>query len=332
MENAHKKEIQPKGDKDCKLGCKKSSNQKAKSKTEKGGEKVPNQSELVKTDSQKVENGKANPTSDPSSTKTETPTTDGVPGSQAPKGDYYWGYGSGVSVTKVDGWGEFVLGEYTQTFENDDKTYFFPLMEQTEARLGYRPRWGALDAAFDANYVYDYFHNPEVGGFAAVPFVNRGGYGKREFDKNNRPLCEAKRGMSLKSTFMCRTSMIPHEKGRFGCPLLTPHVTGEACPVNHEKFETGGCVTTMGTSPGSRIRYTLEREEIAYKLLYNQRTATERINSQAVEYNIERPKLRNEKSIANNNTLIYVLINLNALQRIDARKQEFANSDAPPTP
>lgn len=35
----------------------------------------------------------------------------------------------------------------------------------------------------------------------------------------------------------------------------------------------------------------------------------ERINSQALDLGIERPKLRNQRSIANQNTLIYVLIN-----------------------
>jgi hypothetical protein len=34
---------------------------------------------------------------------------------------------------------------------------------------------------------------------------------------------------------------------------------------------------------------------------------------------IERPKLRNQDSIANINTLIYVLINLRALQRLKER-------------
>ena len=327
MENAHKKEVQPKGDKDCKLGCKKSTNQKSKgkSKTEEVSQPEASASQSEKA---KVEKGKLKAASD--GTPKTTPTKEGIPGSQAPKGTYYWGYGTGVVVTKVKEWGEFVLGEYTQTFDNTDNTYFHPLMEQTETRLGYKPRWGALDAAFDASYVYDYFHNPEVGGFAAVPFVNRGGHGMREFDDENRPLCAAKLGMPLKSTFICKTSMVEHEKGRFGCPLLHPDVTGEACPINHEKFATGGCKTTMATSDGARIRYTLDREDPAFKLLYNERTATERINSQAVEYNIERPKLRNQQSITHTNTLIYALINLKAVQRIEARKLKLAQEACAP--
>jgi len=66
----------------------------------------------------------------------------------------------------------------------------------------------------------------------------------------------------------------------------------------------------------ARLRYTLDRDSDDYLAVYKQRTATERINSQAVELGIERPKLRNGRAIANLNTLIYVLINLRALQRL----------------
>ena len=76
----------------------------------------------------------------------------------------------------------------------------------------------------------------------------------------------------------------------------------------------------MATSKGARIRYQLDRKSLAYKRVYNQRTATERINSLAVELGIERPKLRNRRSITNQNTLIYILLNLRAIQRIQAKK------------
>jgi hypothetical protein len=61
-----------------------------------------------------------------------------------------------------------------------------------------------------------------------------------------------------------------------------------------------------------------------YKEVYKQRTATERINSQAVDLGIERPKFRNGFSIAHLNTLSYVLINLHALQRIRLHKAELS--------
>lgn len=72
----------------------------------------------------------------------------------------------------------------------------------------------------------------------------------------------------------------------------------------------------MPISIGARLRYTLDRNSEIYKNAYRQRTAVERINSQAFALGIERPHLRNGLAIANQNTLIYVLINLRFLQRL----------------
>ena len=147
------KDRQPKGDPDCRLGCKRRHNRQ-----------LP----------------------------TPTPTRNANPAKTLSIGEYYWGYGSGVVVTKVPGWCEFVLAELTQPFDQGDATYFFPLMTQTEARLGAKPRFGTFDAAFDAWYVYAYFYreNDPLGGMAAVPFSQKGGYKAkgRQFDPNGLPL------------------------------------------------------------------------------------------------------------------------------------------------
>ena len=121
----YNKTRQPKGDPDCKLGCKKRRNK---------GEG----------------NGAAAPA---------TPSNEATPASQTTVGEYHWGYASGVVSTKAPDWGEFVLAELTQTFDKSDPSYFFPLMAATERRLGRRPHYGALDKAFDAFYVYQYFHD-----------------------------------------------------------------------------------------------------------------------------------------------------------------------------
>jgi hypothetical protein len=281
------KDCQPSGDPDCRLGCKRKHNQRSKSET------------------------------------LATPRKDAVPAKELQVGEYYWGYGSGVVATKVPGWGEFVLAEFTQPFDCSDVSYFFPLMADVERRLGFRPRFGAFDAAFDAFYVYEYFYrDDDEGGFAAVPLVTRGGY-KRTFDADGLPLCKAGLPMPLQLTFMARKGcLVPHQKGRHACPLLFPEPTGERCPIDDPRWAKGGCTTTLATSVGARIRYQLDREGEAYKELYKQRTATERINAQATGLGIERPKLRNGAAIANLNTLIYVLINLRALQRVRAKKQD----------
>ncbi len=92
-------------------------------------------------------------------------------------------------------------------------------------------------------------------------------------------------------------------------------------------WDKGGCVVTMPTSIGARICYQLDRESDAYRQIYKQRTADERINSQAVELGSERPKLRNGAAITNQNTLTYVLINLRGLHRVRARKAELARQE-----
>jgi hypothetical protein len=230
-------------------------------------------------------------------------------------GEFYWGYGSGVVATKLPDWGDVVLAELTQPFDQPDVSYFFPLMATAEKRLGFRPPYAAFDAAFDAFYVYDHFHS--TGGFAAVPFVERGGHKKRQFTPDGLPLCQAELPMPLKFTFIDKHStLIEHERGRYVCPLLYPQPNGTPCPVQHKNWDKGGCIVTMPTSIGARLRYQLDRESDEYQAIYKQRTATERINSQAVELGIERPKIRNGFAIANLNTLVYVLINLRALQRI----------------
>jgi hypothetical protein len=288
------KNQQPSGDPDCRLGCKRKRNQRTGTRRA-------------------------------LSEKSATPLHDAVSAKSVKVGEYYWGYGSGVVATKVPGWGEFVLAELTQPFDCGDLSYFFPLMAVTERRLGFRPHFGAFDAAFDAFYVYEFFDRSgtpdDEPGFAAVPFVFKGGP-KRLFDPNGLPLCKAGLSMPLKFTYMARKSVrIPHRKARHVCPLFFPEPTGKACPIDDPHFAKGGCKTTLADSVGARIRHQLDRDSEAYKDIYKQRTATERINALATDLGIERPKLRNGAAIANLNTLIYVLLNLRALQRVRTRKR-----------
>ncbi len=61
------------------------------------------------------------------------------------------------------------------------------------------------------------------------------------------------------------------------------------------------------------MRLHLDRDSTAYKAIYRQRTAAERINSQATALGIERPKVRTAAAVRNLNTLTYLVINLHAL-------------------
>ena len=164
-------------------------------------------------------------------------------------------------------------------------------------------------------YTHDYFYKEGEEGFAAIPLRNLAYH--KSFDEKGVVLCEAKLAMHLRGTFISHTSSIKHQKGRFGCPLLLPEPNGEVCPIQHKKWEEGGCTTVIPTAIGARLRYELDRESNKYKEIYAQRTASERIFSRAVALGIERPKLRNKKAIANYNSLIYLVINLRSMKAID---------------
>jgi len=251
-----------------------------------------------------------------------TPTTDAKPASTLQVGtDIFWGYASGVVATRLSNGTEVVLAERTRPFNESDVSLFHPLMEQVEARLGRRPRYGTWDAAYDAHYVYDYCH--QAGGFAAVPF-NPGGpqRAKRTVAPDGTPLCAAALPMTIQFTYQHRSDLIPHTREKYRCPLLFPTATGEGCPIADAHFAKGGCTTTIAAGAGSRIRHQLERDGDAYKDLYNQRTMVERINSQAEALDMLHPKLRSARAITNRNTLTYVLINLRALARLRSAAPE----------
>lgn len=280
---------QPAGDSDCRLGCKRRSNRA--------------------------------PTS-----STVTPAAEGEPAERIGVGigEFYWGYASGIVATRIPPWGEVVLAELTQTFDHSDVSYFFPLMTQVEQRLRRTPRFGVGDAAFDAFYIYEYFH--AAGGMAAIPMGERNHHNAKTFSPDGVPLCAAGLPMVLKTTFLNRSSLIEHERQRWACPLLHPTPTRDACPVLDHRWATGGCLSTIAASIGARLRYQIDRTTEPYLSLYAQRTACERIFSQAVALGIERPKLRNAASVANLNTLTYVLINLRTLRRIKAAQTQMTHA------
>jgi hypothetical protein len=255
------KENQPKGDPDCRVGVKRSMNQKQ-------------------------EDGK-----------------------DVKKKEYLWGYGSGVAAATIAGYGDVVLAEQTLPFNEGDVTYYLPLYIQAVARLGSFPTNITADAAFDAWYVYQTVVHR--GGIAAIP-LNQHGHPTYTRDANGVPSCP-------KNLQMVPTKQFQHTNGyraqRYQRPLLTPSKTGQSC--DHEQFVKGkGCVKDINIEKGGLLRVTIDRDHPIYKGIYCQRTAAERINSQAKALDIERPKVRNGRSVRNLNTLIYIVINTKALMRI----------------
>jgi hypothetical protein len=230
-------------------------------------------------------------------------------GTTKEKKEYLWGYGSGVAAATTPEYGDVVLAEYTQPFNENDITYYRPLYQQTVVALNQFPTHVTADAAFDAWYVYECA--VRHGGIGAVP-LNQHGHPRYQRDSDGVPLCQM--GLRMQPTFS-----FEHTYGyralRFRCPLLFPHPTGTSC--SHEQFAKGkGCVKDVNQELGAQMRVTLDRDSPLYKAIYTQRTSCERINSQAQALGIELPKVRNNRSVKNLNTLIYLIINVRALDRV----------------
>lgn len=255
-----KKEQQPTGDPDCRLGVKKSTNQQQ-----------------------------------PDGTTTETK-------------ELLWGYGSGLAAATDPVYGDVVLADFTQPFNENDVTYFVPLYIQTVAMLNAFPLHITADAAFDAWYAYQTCARRS--GIAAIP-LNQHAHPVYVRDEDGTPLCPI--GLRMHPTYQ-----FGHTNGyraqRFRCPLLYPAPTGQRCA--HEQFRKDkGCVKDINLEAGGLMRVTLDRASPLYQAVYHQRTSCERINSQAQALGIERPKARNLRSIRTLNTLIYLTINIKAIQR-----------------
>jgi Transposase DDE domain len=260
VKERYHKDQQPKGDRDCKLGVKRSTNKEQ------------------------------------------------ADGSTKEEKEYLWGYGSGVASATIPGYGDVVVAEYTQPFNENDITYFVPLYLRTVATLGFFPTHLTADAAFDAWYTYQMV--VYRGGIAAIP-LNQHGHPESQRDRDGVPLCA--KGLRMHPTYQ-----FSHTYGycsqRFRCPLLFPMPTGQSC--DHPQFlKEKGCVKDLNWELGGQMRVTLDRQSPLYKAIYHQRTSTERINSQSKALGIKRPKVRNLHSVRTLNTLTYLVINARALQR-----------------
>src|SRR3989440_8457476 len=229
-------------------------------------------------------------------------------GSKKEKKESLFGYGSGVAACTDPVYGDMVLADYTLPFNEADVTYYRPLYRRTVVATHQFPTYVTADAAFDYWYVYETV--AYRGGIAAIP-LNSHGHEEVPRDPDGTPRCSA--GLRMHPTYQ-----FEHTNGflaqRFRCPLLFPTRTGQTC--EHAQFAKGkGCVKDPNWEEGGLMRALLDRDGPLYHAIYTQRTACERINSQAQALGIERPKVRNGRSVEHLNTLIYLIINVHALER-----------------
>ncbi len=282
------------GDPDCRLGVKRSSNQDAS--LESGQPQEPSTQAQMQSSTAHTRNKLLH----------QDPPQKAQPSKE--KKEYIWGYGSGVAAATDPVYGDVVLAEYTLPFNEGDVTYYRPLFQRTVVALNQFPTSVTADAAFDYWYVYETVAHRH--GIAAIP-LNNHGHDEVPRDPDGTPHCWA--GLRMHPAYQFQ-----HTNGfraqRFRCPLLFPTRTGQTCA--HAQFAKGkGCVKDPNWEKGGLMRALLDRSGPLYHAVYTQRTACERINSQAQALGIERPKVRNGQSVKNLNTLIYLVINVRALAK-----------------
>jgi hypothetical protein len=93
-------------------------------------------------------------------------------GSKKERKEYLWGYGSGIATATTPDYGDVVLAEFTQPFNESDVSSYLPLFIQAVAVLGRFPLLVTADAAYDAWYVYQTCAHRE--GIAAIPLNGHG--------------------------------------------------------------------------------------------------------------------------------------------------------------
>jgi len=230
------------------------------------------------------------------------------PKSASLKKELIWGYGSGVAAATDPVYGDVVLAEFTLPFNEGGVTYYRPLFQRAVVALDQFPTHVTADAAYDCWYVYEKVAHRQ--GIAAIP-LNSYGHEAVPRDPDGTPYCWA--GLRMTPTYQ-----FAHTNGyrtqRFCCPLLFPQPTGQTC--EHAQFaKSKGCVKDPNWEKGGLMRALLDRTSPLYQAIYTQRTSCERINSQAQALGIERPKVHNGHSVENLNSLIYLIINIRALQK-----------------
>jgi hypothetical protein len=251
----------PKGDPDCRLGIKKSSNQ-------------------------------------------EQPD-----GSKKVKKEGLFGYGTGIVVSTDPVYGEVVHAEHTLPFNAADVSYYRPLFDHCVLACQQYPTYLAADAAFDFWSVYQTIAATGPGIAAVAP--NNHGHEPVRRDPDGTPYCPI--GLRMHPSYRFLHTNGYHAQ-RFRCPLLFPEKTDQSC--QHEQFQKGkGCVKDVNMEKGGIMRSRLDRDSPLYHVIYNQRTGCERINSRAKELGIERPRVRNIRSVRNLNTLIYLVLNVRTLAK-----------------
>jgi len=228
----------------------------------------------------------------------------------------FWGWKSGAIAVRTK-YGLVCLHDLTLPGNTADVSFFRPLLQPLREQLHLQLLKIVADAAFDAFYVYR--DTQDQGGTAYIALNTRGhAVLQQRFGPHGRLLCPDGREMDNAGQWFDQKK--GYHRGRFTCPFYNSQghrkqaLQGQTCTCQHAKFATGGCRHTLNLDDPTQVRFAVDRGSRDFKDTYARRTDAERLFARAEDYNLEHPEVESLTSVANLNTLLYLLLNVQVLE------------------
>jgi hypothetical protein len=228
----------------------------------------------------------------------------------------FWGWKNGASAVRTQ-YGLVCLHDLTQPADWADVRFLHPLLPPLRDPLHLQLFKIVADAAFDAGYVSQDTRDP--GGTAYIALNTRGhAVLQQRFGPHGRLLCADGREMDHAGQWFDRQK--GDRRQRYACPFYNSQgqrkaaLQGQTCPCQHPQFATGGCRHTLNLDGPDQVRFLVDRGSRDFKHTYARCTDAERLFALAADYHLEHPEVEALPSVANLNTLIYLLINGRVLE------------------
>jgi hypothetical protein len=228
----------------------------------------------------------------------------------------FWGWKNGAIAVRTK-YGLVCLHDLTQPADGADVRFFRPLLQPLRDQLHLQLFKIVADAAFDAGYVYQ--DTRDQGGTPYMALNTRGHpVLQHRFGPHGRLLCADGREMDHAGQWFDQQK--GYRRQRFACPFYNSQgqrkqaLLGQTCGCQHAQFATGGCRHTINLDDPDQVRFTVDRGSRDFKQTYARRTDAERLFALAEEYHLEHPEVESLTSVANLNTLLYLLINVRVLE------------------
>lgn len=200
-----------------------------------------------------------------------------------------------------------LLLRFTSAARHDSVNFLVAFNEMEKHLPLIRPKNICLDSAMDNYPTYYLLKDRKISAFIDLN-ANRGRPksipDSITIDKNGTPLCNAGLKMTPNGFDQSRNSMM------WRCPYAQKHK--DICPQSCTDSKYGRVVKTK-SEWDVRLYTDVPRGTEAYKKIYNQRTATERINNRILNnYGLHKMKIHTKKHYAFFTTMIGICIHLNA--------------------